>query len=332
MLVHVESKRNQKQYRVSRMSEYYIETSLDIPADHFNIVLENTVDETGKGAYGGMLGPNDVIKIEQNNEVILNGIIDDIKESWNSSGSTIEITGRDKSLLLLDNDAEPRTYHRLKYSEFLKQLSAPYGFKEIKVASSQDVMIEKIVVESGDSIWDALNREAEGLKMKLWCDAHGAIVAEALNYQKQPIYHFSNQLGNAIKIKQLQNKIKGSRIKGEVWVRGHGSKAFIVKHQNEDLMRQGYHKRAIINSGLIKNVAEAEALAKKYIKDRVEGSHEIEITINGKHQIKINETAYLEDHITGMKGVFFIVGIKHRKNTRIGEEKIIRLRPLGEGL
>ncbi len=332
MLVHIESKHGKGQYQITRMSEYYIETTLDIPADHFNIVIENPVNEIGKGGYGGLLQPNDSFKIIENNGVILDGIADDIKETWNDSGSTIEITGRDKSLLLLDNDAAPRTYNRLKYSEYVRQITSPYGFTQLKIDGAKDTIIEKIVIESGDSLWDSLNREAERLNMKLWCEANGTIVAEALNYKKQPIYRFSNQLGDAVKIKQLQSKRKGSGIRGEVWVRGHGGKAFLVKHQDEALIKEGYTKRAIINQGQAKNIAEAEELAQKYIRDRVEGSYEIEITINGRYPVKINETAYVKDSITNTEGVFFIVGIKHRKNARIGQEKIIRLRPLGEGL
>ncbi|WMM26535.1 hypothetical protein RBU61_07635 [Tissierella sp. MB52-C2] len=45
--------------------------------------------------------------------VILNGIADDVDEYWDDNGSEIEIGGRDKSMIFLENDAEPISLNKV---------------------------------------------------------------------------------------------------------------------------------------------------------------------------------------------------------------------------
>jgi prophage tail gpP-like protein len=67
---------------------------------------------------------------------------DDVDEYWDDNGSKIEIGGRDKSMILLENDAEPKTYYKLKLSAFISKTAGPYGFKA-KVNSKHDKVISK---------------------------------------------------------------------------------------------------------------------------------------------------------------------------------------------
>ncbi|WP_432400925.1 hypothetical protein [Wukongibacter sp. M2B1] len=333
MNVIVDSKTNKKKYKISRMSEFSIETSLDIPADHFNVKIENPVLD-GYGTNSGLLNDNDTFTIQEDEKVILEGIADDVDEYWDDGGSRIEVDGRDKSLLLLENDAIPKTYYKLKFSTLLKTIASPYGFSSFKVNSKYDKVIDKIVVEVGDSEWDILLRECKKLDMWLWCTPDGAIIADILNYSGSPTYTFSNDLSlkKAIRIKRFSKKKSGSDLKNEVWVRGHDSKAFTVKYKDSDLTSRGYNRRMIIEDPDANNIAKGEEIAKQTIEERKRGSFEIEITINGKHDVETNKTAYVKDNVTKTDGVFFIVGVRHQKNDNVGNEKIIRLRPLWEGL
>lgn len=331
MYVEVGSKIHKKTYEINRMSEYDIETSLDIPADHFNIIIENPVDDKGYGMNAGVFNPNNTFKISEYYGVILNGVADDVDEYWDENGSKIEIDGRDKSMLLLENDAEPRTYNKLKLSAFINKIAGPYGFKA-RINSKYDKVIDKIVVEVGDSEWDCIFRETKKLGMWLWCEPDGTLVADKLNYSSKPEYRFSNDLKDAIRIKKFSKKKRGADIKNEVWVRGHGKKAFTAKYKDNDLTNKGYKRRMILEDGEAKNISKGQEIAKRHIQERKRGCFEIEFTINGKYQVKTNKTAYVKDKVTRTEGTFFIVGVRDKKNDNIGHEKIIRLRPLWEGL
>lgn len=332
MYVEVNSKVNKKTYEITRMSEYDIETSLDIPADHFNIIIENPVDDKGYGVNADIFNPNDNFKISEYYGTILNGVVDDVDEYWDENGSKIEIGGRDISMLLLENDAEPRTYNKLKLSAFINKITGHYGFKA-KVNSKYDKVINKIVVEVGDSEWDAIFRETKKLGMWLWCTPDGTLVADVLNYSGSPSYKFSNDLSiEAIRMKRFSKKKRGADIKSEVWVRGYGGSSFISKFKDEALTALGYRRRMIMEDGDAKSILKGQEIAKRYIQERKRGSFEIEITINGKHSIETNKTAYVKDKVTRTEGTFFIVGVRDKKNDNIGHEKIIRLRPLWEGL
>lgn len=328
MQVIVDSKTNNKQYKITRISEFDIETSMDIPADHFNIIIENP-----DGINSELLNDNDSFIIKDNDKTILDGIADDVDEYWDYSGSKIAIDGRDKSLLLIENDAEPKTYYKLKFSDFLKQIASPYGFT-FQVNSQYDKVIEKIVVEVGDSEWDILFRECKKLDMWLWCTPDGTIIADVLNYSGNPLYTFSNDLSikNAIRIERFHKKKRGSDLKSEVWVRGHGDKTFIAKYKDSTLTSRGYNRRMIIEDTDAINISKGEEIAKRNIDERKRGSFEIELTIHGKHQVETNKTAYVKDLVAKTEGTFFIVGVRHKKNDNVGNEKIIRLRPLWEGL
>lgn len=342
MYVEVESKVNKKTYEIRRMSEYDIETSLDIPADHFNIIIENPIDEKGYGVNADIFNPNDSFKISEKYGVILNGIADDVDEYWGDNGSKIEIGGRDKSMILLENDAEPKTYYKLKLSAFINKIAGPYGFKA-KVNSKYDKVISKIVVEVGDSEWDTIFRETKKLGMWLWCTPDGTLVADVLNYSGSPSYKFSNDLSvDAIRMKRFSKKKRGADIKNEVWVKGQSEMSYatyppsqtriLAKFKDTALTALGYVRRMIIEDGEAKSISKGQEIAKRYIQERKRGSFEIEITINGKHPIETNKTAYVKDKVTKTDGVFFIVGVRDKKNDNVGHEKIIRLRPLWEGL
>lgn len=329
MQVTVNSKKDNKQYKITRMSEFDIETSMDIPADHFNITIQNP-----DGINSELFNDNDSFSIEDNGKTILDGIADDVDEYWDDGGAKIEVDGRDKSLLLIENDAEPKTYYKLKFSDFLKKIASPYGFSKFVVNSQYDKVIDKIVVEVGDSEWDILFRECKKLDMWLWCSPDGTIIADVLNYSGKPTYTFSNDLSikSAIRIKRFSKKKRGSDLKNQIWVRGHGSKAFTSKYKDSILTDRGYNRRMIIEDPDATNISKGEEIAKRTIKERKRGSFEIELTIHGKHQIETNKTAYIKDRITKTEGVFFIVGVRHKKNDNSGNEKIVRLRPLWEGL
>ena len=333
MYVVIGSKVHKKTYEINRMSEYDIETSLDVPADHFNIVIENPVDENIAGINSGIFNPADTFKISEYYGIILNGVADDVDEYWDENGSKIEIDGRDKSMLLLENDAEPRTYNKLKLSAFINKIVGPYGFKA-KVNSKYDKVINKVVVEVGDSEWDCIFRETKKLGMWLWCEPDGTLVADVLNYSGAPSYKFSNDLAikDAIRMKKFSKKKRGADIKNDIWIRGQGKKTFTAKYKDNDLTNKGYRRRMIIEDGEAKNIKNGQNKGKKLVQERKRGSFEIEFTIHGKHQVETNKTAYVKDKVTKTEGTFFIVGVRDKKNDNIGHEKIIRLRPLWEGL
>lgn len=333
MYVVVGSKVNKKTYEIKRMSEYDIETSLDIPADYFNIVIENPIDDKGYGVNADIFNPNDSFEISESYGVVLNGISDDVEEYWDENGSKIQISGRDLSMILLENDAEPKTYYKLKLSAFINKIVGPYGLKA-KVNSKYDKVISKIVVEVGDSEWDCIFRETSKLDMWLWCTPDGTLVADVLNYNGSPSYKFSNDLSikDAIRIKKFGKKKRGADIKSEVWVRGHGKKAFTAKFKDASLAALGYTRRMIIEDGEAKDISKAQEIGKKQVQERKRGSFEIELTINGRHPIETNKTAYIKDKVTRTEGTFFIVGVRDKKNDNVGHEKTIRLRPLWEGL
>lgn len=323
---------NKKGYEINRVSEYDIDTSMDIAADLFSLVVENPVDENGRGYSTGVFSPNDSVVVKEDGKIILDGTSDDVNELWGESGSRIEITGRDLSMILLENDAIPKTYYKLKLSTFIKTITTPYKYFKVKVNPKFDKVLDKIVVDVGETEWDCLMKEAKKCGLWLWCEADGTIVADVLGYKQSHSYFFSNSEHGAIKMMSFNKKKRGADVKNEVWIRGHGKKAFTTKYKDEKLSSQGYVRRMIIEDGDAKTSSKAKEIAKDKVNEANRGSFEIELTINGRHFIEVNKTAKIVDKVTGTNGVFFIVGVRRVKSNSVGRQTTVRLRPLWEGL
>lgn len=330
--IDIYSNRDSKGYKINRISEYDIDTSLDIAADHFNIVVENPVGSDGKGYSTGIFNDNDNVLVKEDDVTILNGLTDDVTELWGESGSRIEIVGRDMSMLLLENDAIPKTYYKLKLSSFIKTITAPYKYFKVKVNPAFDKVLDKIVVDVGETEWDCLMREAKKCGLWLWCDPDLTIIADKLGYNKDYSYVFSNSEPGGILMKSFSKKKRGADIKSEVWVRGHDKKAFTSKYKDSNLTSWGYARRMIIEDGDAKTTSKARQTAKDKVEETKRGSLEIELTINGRHFIEVNKTAKIVDKVTNTIGVFFIIGVRRIKSSGVGHENIVRLRPLWEGL
>lgn len=335
---YIKNRKKNKAWMVKRIKEYSYEISMDIPADEFRLSLANIKNEQGEGGYSEVYDDNDIVilkeLVESTGEFkeLITGITDEVSEFWDDKTYGVDIIGRDLSMLLLENDAEPRTYENITLASLTQTISSRYGFT-VKVNPEFDKPIKKITVEPGTTEWDLLSEEAKKLGMWLWCTANGELIADVLNYKENPYITFSNDyIPDANYILGFKKTKKGSDIKSECWVRGQGKKSFISKFIEPTLEKYGYVRRKVIEDSDAKDPANAEKIAERNVKDSLKGSFEIELKVHGKTNIQVNKTAKVSDKNTRTYGVFFIVGYRHSKSENDGNIKYVRLRPLWEGL
>ncbi len=324
MQIKITNKASNKIYDIVRLENYEIENAMDIPADHFNIKFGNP-----GGAYSGLIGTDDIVEVLEEN-IILKGVVDDYRSKWDSSGSYINLDGRDLALLLMDNDAIPQTYYNLTLEDFIKKITTPYGFTKFDIAKTK--VISKIVVDTGDTEWDIIFREAEKIGYWLWVMPDSTIVAQTLNYEATPSYTFSNEIVGAIHMESCELVESAATIKSEIWVRAQAEKTIVAKKKDQTLINKGFVRRRIIEDPESDNYSEAEKKATEELKDSKKGSYEIILETRGNREIKTNTTAKVIDPINKIDGVFFIVAVKHIKNKERGSVTTVRLRPFWEGL
>lgn len=335
---YIKNRKKNKAWTVKRIKEYSYEISMDIPADEFRLSLSNIKNEQGEGGYSEVYDDNDIVilkeKVESTGEFreLITGISDEVIEFWDERSYGVDIIGRDLSMLLLENDAEPRTYENITLTSLTQNIAGRYGFT-VNINPAFDKPIKKITVEPGTTEWDLLSEEAKKLGMWLWCTASGEIVADVLNYKEEPYITFSNDfIPGAIFMLGFKKTKKGADIKSECWVRGQGKKSFISKFVEATLQKYGYVRRKVIEDADAKDPANAEKIGERNVKDSLKGSFELEIKVSGKTNIEVNKTAKVSDKNTRTYGVYFIVGYRHVKNENEGNVKYVRLRPLWEGL
>ena len=324
MSISITNKSSGNKYDILRLESYDIENAMDIPADHFSLQIGNI-----GGIYSTYFDSDDIVSVSDE-EYLFVGIVDDFKIKWDSSGNYLYLDGRDKALLLLDNDAEPRTYYNLTLEELIKKLAIPFGFTSFDIAKTKS--IAKIVVDLGESVWDVMFRICRNQGYWLWIKPDGTIVAQTLNYSALPSYVFSNSEINALPIESLEKTKSSAKLKSEIWVRAQGEKTIIAKKKDQSLYDKGFIRRLILEDPDSDNYKEAEKKAEEELKDSKKGSLEIVIETRGNKKILTNTTAKVIDPKSNTDGVFFIVGVRHIKNRDKGNITVVRLRPLWEGL
>ena len=112
------NKKTNKKYKINLFKQYIIDQSVDIPADYFSFIVGNYNSEISNAISAG-----DEVNFYINNELVLNGLIDELDVILNTDTNDVEIIGRDKTSILLDNDAIPATLYNMDILTYLKKPS-----------------------------------------------------------------------------------------------------------------------------------------------------------------------------------------------------------------
>lgn len=323
MKITITSSKTGKQYNVSRFLSYDIDTSIDIPADHFNVEIANPYGENS-----GLFDANDSVIIEYGGTVILNGIIDDMRSTVDNTGARITLDGRDKSLLLLDNDAIPQAYYNLTLESFIKKIATPYGFTKFDIAKTETVA--KIKIEPGQTEWEAIYQQAyKKMGLMPWVTADGTFVCKKLNYSRQPTHLFSNELPGAINYTSSTVRLTLAGVKSEVLAKTYKEKGYPVARKYNPLIQEGFRRRRVIEDGEAENLKELIRNSDEFLEDSRRGSYEVTLTCKSNFAIKPNQTARVFDRIHKVDNVFWIVGVRHTLADE-GKTTTVRMWRIGE--
>jgi prophage tail gpP-like protein len=329
MEINAQSTSKGRGYGIVNAESYDIDCSIDTPADRFNITFGNP-----HGKYNGLFDVNDSVQVSEQGVQLLDGIIDETGGGTESGrGTKITIDGRDRSLLLLDNDAVPQTYKDLTLSAFIQKLASPYGFGKFQIANTES--IKKIVVEPGMSEWDAIFEQAftkmgfypyVGGYGTFYCDllknygAHTGNTTFQSKYQKT----ISNEIPGAIKYESIKYRKNYAGVISDIWIKDHKDEGYLLKKKNPYLANIKFSRRKIIQEGNVENMAELDKKADNMLRASRYGNLEITAVIKGSYNIAPNELIKIVDSANGFNNVYFVIGVRHTKNIRNGAQTIIR--------
>lgn len=319
----IKNQKSGKEYAIYRFNSYIVDQSLAVPADFFNFSLNNNDSQVSDKITSG-----DEVWFYINDTLALNGIIDDVEIDCSTSSNNIEITGRDKSSLLIDNDALPKTFYKLNLQSYLQQVCPQYGITKFKVDNSE--VFDKITVNPGDNEWSVIEDlcKKKGLYPRYDGDM---LVCTKLRADTSFNYHFSNDLPyeRTIRFKNIKVKVSGD-VKSEIIVYGgHYTRGEYTNKNNIKGFAKDSNlkilKRRVINDDDLENNLQATNKAKSELKEINRGAFTIELELYTKQPIFINKIAKVTVKQLKLDCFMLVDSVQYRKSME-GSTTIVKLK------
>lgn len=305
-------------YKITDLKQYNVEQDIDIPGDHFDFIIGNKNYTVSK-----LIGTGDKLEFFINGKKTLVGYIDDVYINYGLSENNVRIVGRDLMAILLDNDAEPKTYNNLGLKDYMDKVLPKYGIKNY--SSSSNKKFSKIVIEPGESEYSVIERLSKERGLKPIYMPDGVLRCTYLNINKSHNYLFSNTSKSGIKIKNMDITIS-SDIVNEVKVYGGDfEKNKNITGSYKDT-RLKINKRRILNESDIENNNDAKTRAKEEFYNINKDAFIITITTTTKQPIKINNTARVTVNKIGLNCLMLVNKVVYEKSLSSGTITTITLK------
>lgn len=305
-----------KDYRINYLKSYRVEQSIDIPADAFEFIIGNT-----DYLLSGVASAGDKLKFYVDNNLVLDGFIDDIEAEYSNTSNDIRITGRDKMAILLDNDANPATYYKLSLRDYMAKILPKY---DIDFYCSNNEKFNKIVVSPGENEFSIIERLAIEKGLISIFDVDDKLKCTDLISSISPSYIFSNTNRNAIKIIDA-NILISNDIRNEVKVYGETDKKKTVTGSYIDKSLKT-KKRRILNESDIETTSNAIKRAKEEFYSINKNALIVTITTNTKKPIFINRCAKVDIERMGFSAFLLVDKVIYSKSNESGSTTNITLK------
>ena len=177
-----------KNYQINEFVSYFFSSSIIIPIDTFSfrLAVPNTFSDTSKIIRGG-----DIVYFQANSKNIFCGLVDEYFSEVNpSSTKAIQITGRDMSCQLEDNDAISIDSKALYASNIsidgvMNSLIANTRINGFEIRNVNTSGLDLFATEPGESKLSALQRYLEPLNALTWTDGNGKIIVGKPNFTQR---------------------------------------------------------------------------------------------------------------------------------------------------
>lgn len=314
-------------YKVTSFKSYLVDQSIDIPADYFNFTWGDA-----RGEISNIISAGDEVWFYINDSLILNGLIDDFELNLDSQTDDINVTGRDKSLMLLDNDAMPKTFYNVTIEEYLQQVAPQYGITNFDIEDKGK--FDKVIIRAGSSEWLTLDRlcKRKGLYPRYDLEL---LRCTSLRADSNVDYHFSNDSTDTIKIKSIKIKVS-SDIKNEILVYSNGYKRGSDFTTSEAIKGSALDptlkvlKRRVMHEMDLENIGDANSTAKQELKLANRKALTIEIVTHTIQAFYINKIAKVSIKSKNLDVLMLINKVTYSKDTNAGTTVKLELQLIEE--
>jgi prophage tail gpP-like protein len=253
-------------YEINTWDVASIDSSIDTPADSWSFALFDEQDHVLPKA----VRKNAPVQFYYGNELILTSVVDKVSEKADRSGYALAISGRDLAGQLIDCSVPIFNGRQMTLEELVNKfvLDDPKGlFKGVNIQNNSWLK-NKVSVEPGESIWDALVKAAAVTGQHVWLEPNGSLsigdpFAAAYRVATPLRLYKPDDHNNVLDIDYSED---GSNEYSEYKILGQDSKANNISASSKS--NNGTHNRLkIITMADIESQAEAETALAKIKKD-----------------------------------------------------------------
>lgn len=267
----IKSKKTGKTFIHRKIISYKVEQSIEIPADAFEVLVENKENDIMNNISSG-----DTVSLYLNNKIILIGIIDNLNLSLNARIDSVTITGRDFMSSLLDNSATIKTYYKLTLKDYLTTALGRYNIPLGYIYPTSK--FDKIVVDPGENEYQVIERLCDQKNLVPYYDSNGKFQCSKIVSSKATKYHISNDYSTTIRYKDIDIDISNDIVNEVIIFSSGGEKKKNIKGSHKDSSLRT-RKRRIINEDDVKNSTDANNKAKQEFFNINKEAFSISVTI-----------------------------------------------------
>lgn len=128
--------------------------------------------------------PGDFCEVSVCGQSVITGYIDAVNSSYSSESHAISVQGRDKTADLVDCSADNMTLKNVRFGDIVSRLIKPFGIEFVEEFVS-DLLIKNFVVQTGESVFQTIEKGARLAGVLLMSDGEGRLVATRASLAKK---------------------------------------------------------------------------------------------------------------------------------------------------
>lgn len=315
---------------------YSIDSDFLIAADGFEFDIGLPYGQTELPDLSG-----ESCEVVINEQVVLTGIIDSQRDDKSKGRRELRLAGRDLAGLLVDCSAPTLNVKGMTVLDAAKKLAAPWPqIKSVVLRAEKNETLDKIDIEPGETVWQALTKIANSVGLHPWFEPDGTLVVGGADYSSAPVatlcWSRTDKRRNVQEMsieRSTENRYSEVTFLGQSHAkRGDGAKHDLKWVYNDPTMTLYKPKTVVIHDA--ENLAAMQKQAKKQLADwRLEG---LTITVVvGDHKTESGvlwqpgQRVHIIDEEEGIDAIFYLMGRRFSLNRGSGTQTELSLKEDG---
>jgi prophage tail gpP-like protein len=187
-----------------RWQSYRLDSDLLLPADDWTVSVSFEDGDGEPETLPPLVVEGASAQIMLGDDLILDGIVDDIEEDASKRARRLELYGRDRAALLLDCAAPLVTLQQATLEQIVKKAVSLVGIKNVRYDAKPSAPRRKVQTEPGQTIWEWLHTACEANQVWPWFTPDGVLVIGQPDYKTPPVadivLRFDGRANNALSV------------------------------------------------------------------------------------------------------------------------------------